>query len=122
MQAPALTLCLAVQSEVIEEVGKNNHLRGKGLLARFLYSRCKSQVGYRQRQTIAIPNALRDRYKNHIFSLMGIPQLDSYLHLAQEAQKVWDEFYWDIEKEMTPNGSLYYLPDFSILPSMKLRG
>ena len=77
MAAPALTLCLAVQSEVIEEAGKNRQFRGKGLLARFLYSLCKSQVGYRERQTKAVPSMLSHTYQEHLFSLMGFNRLKS---------------------------------------------
>jgi hypothetical protein len=108
MQSPALTLCLAVQSEVIEEVGKNNHLRGRGLLARFLYSKCKSKIGYRKRQTISIPSSLSQRYKDHVFSLMNIPSTDNNLQLSREGQAVWDEFYNDIEGEMKHGESLQY--------------
>jgi len=122
MQTPALTLCLAVQCEVIEEAGKNHHFRGKGLLARFLYSRCKSQVGYRRRQKISIPSSLSQSYQAHVFSLMEIPLTDNSLSLSGEAQEAWDEFYTDIEKEMRPDGSLYYLPDWgSKLPGAVAR-
>ncbi|MBS3919871.1 MAG: DUF3987 domain-containing protein [Deltaproteobacteria bacterium] len=122
MQSPALTLCLAVQSETIEEIGKNNHFRGRGLLARFLYSRCKSRVGYRGRQTSAVPMTLKDKYRKHIFSLMELPFVESALRLSPDAQQVWDEFYGDIETEMRPEGSLYYLPDWgSKLPGAVAR-
>jgi hypothetical protein len=112
MEAPALTLCLAVQSEVIEEAGKNHHFRGKGLLARFLYARCKSQIGYRKRQTIRIPPALIQTYKNHVFSLMDMPFFDTNLRLSTDGQLVWDELYNDVEREMRPGESLEYLPDW----------
>jgi hypothetical protein len=112
MEAPALTLCLAVQSEVIEEAGKNHHFRGKGLLARFLYARCKSQIGYRKRQTIRIPPALIQTYKNHVFSLMDMPFFDTNLRLSTDGQSVWDELYNDVEREMRPGESLEYLPDW----------
>ena len=122
MEAPALTLCLAVQSGVIEEAGKNQHFRGKGLLARFLYSRCKSQVGYRKRQTTSLGSSLIERYKTHIFSLMDIPFKDAILRLSPDAQRLWDEFYDDIEQEMRPGKSLCYLPDWgSKLPGAVAR-
>ena len=122
MQAPALSLCLAVQSSVIEEVGKNNRFRGKGLLARFLYALCKSRVGYRERQTNSIPPLLSHGYKEHIISLMNVPFTENTLRLSGEAQDVWDEFYTDIENEMRPEESLYYLPDWgSKLPGAVAR-
>ncbi len=122
MQTPALTLCLAVQSGVIEEVGKNRHFRGRGLLARFLYARCKSRLGYRERQKTSIPPSLTQRYRNHLFSLLEIPFTLTNLKLSPEAQRTWDEFYNDIEKEMRPGGSLQYLADWgSKLPGAVAR-
>ncbi|MGD0660208.1 MAG: YfjI family protein, partial [Syntrophorhabdales bacterium] len=122
MAAPALTLCLAVQSDVIEEAGRTPHFRGKGLLARFLYARCKSQVGYRERQTASISATLRQTYLNHIFSLMDVPFADATLRLSQDAQIVWDDFYNDVEREMRREGSLFYLPDWgSKLPGAVAR-
>ena len=122
MEAPALTLCLAVQSDVIEEAGRTPHFRGKGLLARFLYARCKSQVGYRDRQPKSIERTLSDSYKNHVLSLMDVPSTGATLRLSQDAQSAWDEFYNDIEREMRPEGSLYYLPDWgSKLPGAAAR-
>lgn len=122
MQTPALTLCLAVQSEVIEEAGKNHHFRGKGLLARFLYALCRSTVGYRDRQTKSVPSSLLQCYREHVFSLMDMPFSESALRLSPDAQALWDEFYGDIETEMRPGGSLCYLPDWgSKLPGAAAR-
>jgi replicative DNA helicase len=122
MESPALTLCLAVQAGVIEEIGKNARFREKGLLARFLFSLCESHVGYRGRQTDSIPVPLRQSYRSHVFSLMDIPVTAASLRLSQEAQAVWDEFYNDAEREMRPEGSLYYLQDWgSKLPGAAAR-
>lgn len=122
MQGPCLTMCLTVQSDVISEVGGNSQFRGRGLLARFLYSLCKSQVGYRQRQTKKIHEPLLNRYKQHIFSLLEIPQAEHELRFTPEAQGIWDEFYNDVEADMRPGGSLEYLTDWgSKLPGAVAR-
>jgi len=47
MKCPALTMCLAVQHDVIKEIGGHRSFRGRGLTARFLYSICRSQIGLR---------------------------------------------------------------------------
>jgi hypothetical protein len=112
MSSPALTLCLAVQSAVIEEAGKNQQFRGKGLLAHFLYARCKSQVGYRERQIKSLNLTLCNTYRTHIFSLMDVPFMETDVRLSPEAQTVWNEFYDDIEREMRPGQSLQYLVDW----------
>lgn len=122
MQAPCLTMCLTVQPDVIREIGKNEQFKGRGLLARFLYSLCKSQVGYRERQTKAVPEPILNRYRQHIFSLMEIPQAEHELRFTPEAQGIWDEFYNDVEAEMRPGGSLEYLTDWgSKLPGAVAR-
>jgi len=122
MRAPALTLCLAVQGEVLEEIGKNKRFRGKGLLARFLFSMCKSRVGYRARQTNSIAPLLFQKYRDHVFSMMQIPFSENYLRLTPDAQATWDEFYDDVEREMRPEGSLFHLQDWgSKLPGAVAR-
>lgn len=111
MMSPALTMGLAIQPDVLEELGKNRQFRGRGLVARFLYSICKSQVGYRKRQTKAISDSLVKRYRDHIFTLMDIPS-GYEVKLSTDAQLTWDEFYNDIESDMRPGGSLEQLEDW----------
>jgi hypothetical protein len=53
---------------------------------------------------------------------MDIPFTDATLRLSQDAQAAWDGFYNDIEREMKPEGSLYYLQDWgSKLPGAVAR-
>lgn len=122
MQSPALTLGLAVQPEVIEEIGKNPQFRGKGLLARFQYSYCKSTVGYRERQKKAVPESLLEEYYKYITNLLQVPDELNTLRLTPEAHAAWDEFYNDVETSMRPGGDLEYLKDWgSKLPGAVAR-
>jgi hypothetical protein len=124
MQSPALTMCLTVQPDVIRDIGQYKQFRGRGLLARFQYSLCKSEVGYRVRQTKFIPESLLSRYQDHIFGLMDMdmPMSASTLKLSPDAQALWDEFYNDVEAEMREGGSLHYLTDWgSKLPGAVAR-
>ena len=51
-----------------------------------------------------------------------LPSTETTLTLTPEAQRLWDEFYNDIEKEMRPDGSLCYLHDWgSKLPGAVAR-
>jgi Protein of unknown function (DUF3987) len=113
MSSPALTMCLTVQRDVIDEIGKNKQFKGRGLLARFNYSLCKSQVGYRARQEATIPNHLIEKYRNHILTVAEAPLFLRTLPLTSEAQTLWNEFYNDIEMAMKPGGELQYLSDWS---------
>jgi hypothetical protein len=101
MSSPALTLSLAVQSSVIREIGGNKRFRGRGLRARFLYSFCQSQVGYRARQTDKISESLLQKYAGHLNELLGFPMIDVPLTLSVEAQALWNEFYNDVERDMS---------------------
>ena len=122
MQSPALTMCLTVQPDIINEIGGNGQFRGRGLLARFLYSLCKSRIGYRGRQIKSLPASIITAYQRHIESLTAIPMTLNTLRLSTDAQELWDEFYNDIEANMREGGSLHYLPDWgSKLPGAVAR-
>jgi hypothetical protein len=120
--SPALTLSLAIQSSVIREIGQDRRFRGRGLLARFLYSKCESKAGQRERQIDEISDTLKMKYRSHIKSLMELPKSDKSITLSQDGQALWDEFYNDVEHEMRPGGSLEYLKDWgSKLPGAVAR-
>jgi hypothetical protein len=113
LNSPSLTMCLGVQSIVIEEIGKHKGFRGRGLLARFLYAYCKPQAGYRSRLSKPISPEIAERYHDRIFKLMDINFPDPIiLTLEPEAQKLWNDFYLETEEKMRPGGKLFYLKDW----------
>jgi hypothetical protein len=111
MRKPSLTMGLAIQPDVLDEIGTNRHFRGRGLIARFLFSICKSYVGFRQRQTRSLSPSLIQEYRNHIFTLMDAPSGNLFT-LTPDAQDIWDEFYNDVERDLRPGGSLEHIPDW----------
>lgn len=121
MSKPSLTMGLAVQPDVIEEIGRNKHFRGRGLLARFLFAICKSHVGYRSRQTQSISDALLSAYNSHILELID-DNNSSIFPLSDEGHKIWNTFYNDIEHDLRPGGELEALKDWgSKLPGAVAR-
>ena len=123
MNRPLLTVCLGIQPIVVEEILRNNKFRGRGLLARFLFSHGKAQAGYRDRLTNGIPDDLRKSYSDHIRRILSaeFPK-DASISFTEEAQSLWNEFYVDCEQEMRPEGKLYPLKDFgSKLPGSVAR-
>jgi hypothetical protein len=121
MEHPALTLGLAVQPDVIEEIGRNSEFRGRGLSARFLYSYCQSKAGFRIRQSSPIPEDIKSAYHKKIVSLMSHDGKHE-LTLTPEAQALWDEFYNDVEKRLRPGSELEHLVDWgSKLPGAVAR-
>ena len=66
---PALTLGLAVQPEVLRQIADRPGFRGRGLLARFLWSLPASTVGRRQVGAAPVPAGVRERYETAVKAL-----------------------------------------------------
>jgi replicative DNA helicase len=62
IQRPCLTIGLTVQPEVLQGLASRPGFRGRGLLARFLYSLPASLVGRRQAGAPTVPETVADRY------------------------------------------------------------
>jgi len=91
------------------------------LLARFLFSICKSHVGYRTRQAQSISDSLLSAYNNHIIELINSESIITF-PLSDEGHKIWDSFYDDIEHDLRPGGELESLKDWgSKLPGAVAR-
>jgi Protein of unknown function (DUF3987) len=71
IEAPALTLGLTVQPEVLESVMAIEGARGRGLLGRFLWSVPPSNIGQRDADPAAIPADLEARYVDEMKVLVG---------------------------------------------------
>ncbi|MDD9378907.1 YfjI family protein [Streptomyces sp. ZAF1911] len=69
MEAPALTMGLAVQPAVLEDIGKNRGFDGRGLLARFLYCLPESLVGHRRINPDPVPAAVAATYERNVYAL-----------------------------------------------------
>lgn len=69
IEAPALTMGLAVQPTVLQDIGKNRGFDGRGLLARFLYVLPESLVGYRNINPDPIPEDVSTRYEENVTAL-----------------------------------------------------
>ena len=67
---PALTLGLCVQPEILRAIADMPGFRGRGLLARILYSLPANLVGRRQIGTPPVPEDVRDVYGSSVRSLV----------------------------------------------------
>ncbi len=99
---PALTVALAVQPTVLEGIMSNPILRGRGLIARFLYSSPQSKVGYRKFETTPIPAEYQYRYEKLCSTLLNIPDKeDAYiLTLSPEAKDLLGSFFTSLEPRL----------------------
>ncbi|WP_375538671.1 YfjI family protein [Streptomyces griseorubiginosus] len=69
IDAPALTIGLAVQPDVLKDIGKVKGFEGRGLLARFLYSLPVSTVGDREIITDPVPEETAAAYTEQVIDL-----------------------------------------------------
>ncbi len=115
MTAPALTLCLLVQPEVLRELAQVRGGRGRGLLGRFLYSLPEPNLGTRMYRPRGIDPAIEARYHERMLHLFAAqPDGDVRgLELRGEALKVWAAFHDRIERRLTPDGDLRPMADWA---------
>jgi replicative DNA helicase len=105
IERPCLTIGLAVQPEVLRGLAGRPGFRGRGLLARFLYSLPPSLVGRRQPGAPPVPPAVADRYALELQALAaslttpaGGDDGPAVLVLDQEAAELLLAF----ERELEP--------------------
>ncbi|WP_436786773.1 YfjI family protein [Yinghuangia sp. YIM S10712] len=70
IENPALTMGLAVQPAVLEDIARVKGFEGRGLLARFLYSLPTSLVGRRKVLTDPVPADVADTYAQRLGALV----------------------------------------------------
>jgi len=64
---------MTVQPDVITGLQEKKGFRGRGLLARFLWSIPKSRVGSRNADPAAVPEETRRTYEAAVSELLAIP-------------------------------------------------
>jgi len=69
IEHPALTMGLALQPSVLEEIARHRGFEGRGLLARFLYALPESLVGRRTIVPDPIPEAVAELYERNLAAL-----------------------------------------------------
>lgn len=66
---PALTVGLMIQPQVLTAIAKNGAFRGRGLLARFLFTIPTSYVGNRRVDAPVVPTTVQDLYNDTVSKL-----------------------------------------------------
>lgn len=103
MQHPALTTLLMVQQSVLEAIMGNRDFKGRGLLARFLYSIPASQIGRRRYNTTPIPQAVSEEFSNLVKRILRIPYTGKpqIIRFSQEAEKEAERLFNDLEPRLS---------------------
>jgi hypothetical protein len=69
IEDPALTMLLTVQPAVLAAIACNSAFRGRGLLARYLYSIPQDNLGHRRIGTDPVPIEVTDAYHQRVYQL-----------------------------------------------------
>jgi replicative DNA helicase len=103
VERPCLTIGLTVQPEVLQGLASRPGFRGRGLLARFLYSLPHSLVGHRQPGASPVPEPVADRYARELQAMAASltrPANDDPTMLTLDPQA--DELLLAFERELEP--------------------
>ena len=73
---PSLSAALAVQPDVMSGLAEQASMRGRGFLARWLYSLPTSKVGKRKIAAAPMPERVRADYRAGMIALWGVPEPD----------------------------------------------
>jgi hypothetical protein len=118
--APALTVGLAVQPDVIRGLAKKPGFRGRGLLARFLYALPPSMLGHRDTDPPPVPEPILIEYHQKLLALMntafgeddgGLP-CPHPLHLDVAARESFQRFEVWVEPRLSEFGELGRITDW----------
>lgn len=111
---PALTCVIAVQPHVIQGLAENATMRGRGFLARWLYSVPDSIVGSRAIATEPVSDSLTRAYYRNVLTIWGIemqpgpdgkPQ-PTMLEFSREGDGVLQDFERWLEPQLGQDGEL----------------
>ncbi len=117
---PALTVSLAIQPEVLRGLHSKSGFRGRGLLARFLYSLPPSLVGKRKIDAPPVPRTIRTTYETYVDELLSLPwttgsegeKIAHELHFSDGARVRFLEFMKRLEPALARTGELGTIADW----------
>jgi len=120
IEQPALTIALTVQPEVTSGLAQKPGFRGRGLIARFLFSLPPSRLGFRKIETRSVDPQIKACYEETLGALLGIEiekDEDEQLRprriaLDDGSREVLQDFRRDIELAFRPGGDLEHAQDW----------
>lgn len=121
LPAPALTLGLCAQPVIIEELGTKPDFRGRGLLARVLFSLPENTVGRREIASPGVPGNVAVAYGEQIGMLLSLRaamndadrDAPHVLALDPTAEALFTQFEKDIEPRLGEFGDLASIVDWA---------
>jgi len=114
--APALTLGLALQPDVLRDIARLPGFRGRGLLARILYSLPENTVGRRRVGAAAVPASVSHAYHHQLRAAVLTLAGDTdpiTLRLSTEANERVLDLERRIEPRLAPDADLGHITDWA---------
>jgi len=122
LEAPLMTVALAVQPTVIRELAKRPDLRGRGLWGRFAYAFPASRVGSRTHEGQPMDPQVQDVWHELLHRVASpavpLPETPAQLRFSQEARERFHQAELEIERAMAPGAPFSSMRDWA----GKLRG
>jgi hypothetical protein len=106
---PMMSLGLAVQPEVLRDIGKSKQMHGRGLLARFLWCVPTTMRGARQIDSPQVPEQIRQQYESGMRDLANAARAQLEVHnifLDDEANSVFMAYQETLEPRLADEGEL----------------
>ncbi|HEV2613239.1 MAG TPA: YfjI family protein [Gammaproteobacteria bacterium] len=103
---PYLTMVLAVQPIIIQNLISKQAYTGNGMVERFLYVLPNSKLGYRTHDKPALRKELRSTYSAKIKAFLDEISAEKIFTLTPDAKNAWKQFQREIEIELRPDGKL----------------
>lgn len=106
---PMMSLGLAVQPAVLQEIGKSKQMHGRGLLARFLWCVPQTMRGTRQIDAPQVPEQIRQAYNDNLRELAASAHGQDALHtifLDDEAEGMFIGYQEALEPRLAEGSEL----------------
>jgi hypothetical protein len=114
IEKPCLTTLLFIQPKVLCELVSNDTFRGRGLVARFLYSFPQSTVGSRKYKTQPISCEMEQKYHKLCDDMLDIQHKEpKLLTLSEKAEALSEQFYNELEPRLGKDGDLEHMADWA---------
>ncbi|MFE5890493.1 DUF3987 domain-containing protein [Streptomyces sp. NPDC056462] len=115
-EKPALTIGITLQPPVLMDLAQTPGARGRGLLARFLFSLPASTLGYRRIVVPPVPEKTSRAYKSHltalIHTLTDLPEPVT-IKCSGPADQMVIKLQEAIEPQLRPEGALAHIDDWA---------
>lgn len=119
-RSAALTCILTAQPAILKSLPAKEQMRGRGLLARFLFSIPAGLIGSRTFGNRPMDAHLVDEYAARLRALLAVELLDPdnpeacrRLSLDGDALAIWAKYADEIERAQAPDGELSHMTDFA---------